>query len=142
MNEINTEAKIKEIYERIKSKEYKKGNKDFSYNVDQGYENEYNTLMDYFYYDRLKWCGCGDPIEAKLTVRKFLDAHREWESKEKKLKEYFGVKSVYDNSLLLCLAYTMDAAEFTEHGTSISGAWLTEDGEDFLFCLEQLEDDE
>ena len=49
----------------------------------------------------------------------------------------FGVESVYDNELLLCFAYAMDAAEFTEHGSSIGGAWITEEGEMFLWLLEQ-----
>jgi hypothetical protein len=127
--------RIHEIFERVKKAENEKGNPDFSYNVDNGFETEFKALIDYFYYSRLNWCGCGD----KETVRKFLDAHRDFDNRQKKLQTYFGVEYVYENALLECLAYTMDAAEFTEHGFSISGAWLTEDGKDFLYCLEQNE---
>lgn len=39
------------------------------------------------------------------------------------------------NRLLLCLAYALDAAEFTEHGSSINRAWITDKGEVFLSTL-------
>ena len=128
--------KVKAIFERIKAAENEKGNKDFSYNVDHCVGTEYETLMDYFYYDRLKWCGCGCPEEAQTAIQHFLDAHKDFDHRKGKLKEYFGVESVYDETLLLCFAYTMGSAGFTEHGTSIAGAWLTQDGEDYLYCLE------
>jgi len=135
--------RIKEIFERIKASEIKKGNKLFSYDVDNGFTTKHERLMDYFYYERLNWCGCGTPEDAREAVCKFLDAHRDYDHKKEKLKEYFGVESVYDEPLLLCLAYTMDAAGFTEHGTSIAGAWLTEDGKDYLYCLEmKMEENE
>ena len=53
-----------------------------------------------------------------------------------KFREAFGVESIYDNPLLLALAYSMDAAGFTEHGSSIGGAWLTPEGEMFLLVLQ------
>ena len=132
---MNDMDKIHEIFMRIKEVEKKKG-VEFCYNVDHGFETEYEALIKYFYYDRLRWCGCGVPEDAKKAVRDFLDAYKDFDNRERKLNEYFGVQSVYDSPLLLCLAYTLDAAEFTEHGTSIGGAWLTEDGEDYLYCLE------
>jgi hypothetical protein len=54
--------------------------------------------------------------------------------------ERFGVQTVYDNELLLCLAYTLDAAEFTEHGSGIGGAWITSEGKMFLWLLENEKD--
>ena len=63
-----------------------------------------------------------------------------WERRKERLCEKFGVDNVYDNNLLLCLAYTLDAAELTEHGSSIGGAWLTEEGRMFLWLLEQNEE--
>ena len=35
----------------------------------------------------------------------------------------------------MALAYAMDAAGFTDHGSSIGGAWLTDEGKMFLFVL-------
>jgi hypothetical protein len=99
-------------------------------------------LIDEFYYSLLHWCGCGNPDVAKAEIRKYLryleTIHEDdgGEISETTQKEY-GIKHIYDNPLLLCLAYAMDAARFTEHGTSIGGAWLTREGEMFLFLLEK-----
>ena len=53
----------------------------------------------------------------------------------KKFKEAFGVDDIYGNPLLMVLAYAMDAAGFTDHGSSIGGAWLTDEGKMFLYVL-------
>lgn len=60
--------------------------------------------------------------------------------RSEKYMEHFSVKNVYENSLLLCLAYAMDAAGFTEHGSSISNAWLTDEGKMFLEVLQKEPD--
>ena len=108
--------------------------------------------IDFFYYEKLHWCGCGSPEMAKIVIRDFLnilneyyiDKENEWEIKWKNekemMKERFGVESVYDNELLLCFAYAMDAAGFTEHGSSIGGAWISEEGRMFLWLLERDEE--
>lgn len=105
---------------------------------------ELEELENFFYYEKLHWCGCGDPDSAKITVRDFLWAlhvdETSWGKQKERFIEKFGVDSVYENNLLLCLAYTLDAAELTEHGSSIGGAWLTEEGRMFLWLLEQNED--
>lgn len=109
---------------------------------------------DFFYYEKLNWCGCGSPEIVKKTIRDFLrilyDNKKElldnkmrnwdWNRRDENFQERFGVKSVYDNELLLCLAYTLDAAEFTEHGSGIGGAWIDIEGEMFLWLLNQNED--
>lgn len=101
---------------------------------------------DYFYHEKLNWCSCGDPEAAKRCIRDYLDIinldydNREqfvaaYELKKADMKKRFGATYVYDNELLLCLAYAMDGAGFTEHGGSIGGAWLTDEGKMFLFLL-------
>lgn len=100
----------------------------------------------YFYHEKLNWCSCGDPEAAKRCIRDYLDIinldydNREqfmaaYEQKQADMKKRFGATYVYDNELLLCLAYAMDGAGFTEHGSSIGGAWLTDEGKMFLFLL-------
>ena len=109
-----------------------------AYNYTDSYSEEQliEVCEEFFYYEKLKWCGCGDPDTAKQIVKNYLTAikNRRMDNSES-LRKYFNVRSVYDNDLLLCLAYTIDAAEFTEHGTSIGGAWLTDTGEMFLWLL-------
>lgn len=117
------------------------------------YEEELiKECEDFFYYEKLKWCGCGNPEKAKKVIRDFLnilytdskDKENDWmtrcKNQEFMIENRFDVRSIYGNELLLCLAYTLDAAEFTEHGSSIGGAWITEEGKMFLWLLEQNEE--
>lgn len=92
-----------------------------------------------FRYEILNWCGCGDVEGSDNTVMYFLKMCNCWGNERSQImEEHFGVESIYDNMLLLCLAYTMDAAELTEHGSGIGGAWLTDRGKIFLWVLEKV----
>lgn len=106
------------------------------------YETDLNKVIKFYWYEKLGWCGCGTPDEAATTVWKMLDAldANELEERKAKLTEYFGSGSVYDNVLLLCLAYELDRAGFTEHGTSVGWSWLTEDGQYFRWALKEAID--
>ena len=106
---------------------------------------------DFFYYEKLNFCGCGSPSTAKICIRDYLkmlndffegkeDFEEKYKQKRDNLQKRFGVTSTYDSELLLCLAYTLDAAGFTEHGSSIGSAWLTKEGKIFLWLLERDED--
>lgn len=147
MFEINLENITKYIMERYP-------NSCIAVNYNSLYKPTSEDCVDFFYYEKLKWCGCGDPDMAKRVVRDYLrilneddlyykktnNANNAYSRKCKMFSERFGVQTVYDNELLLCLAYTLDAAEFTEHGSSIGGAWLTSEGKMFLWLLENEED--
>lgn len=112
--------------------------------ADDFFTNELlKALIDHYYYEVLNWCGCGNPELAQEVVLRYLKIQNDWhkskEDSEKlsaKYKRIFGVYSIYDNPLLLTLAYSLDAAGLTEHGSSIGSAWLTDDGEKFLYLLE------
>jgi hypothetical protein len=104
----------------------------------------------FFHYEKLKWCGCGSPEDALKPVQKILrilneyrkfkgTAEEAYNEKCKMFEREFGVNSIYDNELLLCLAYTLDAAGLTEHGSSIGGAWISDEGEMFLYLLDHTE---
>lgn len=96
---------------------------------------------DFFYYEKLKWCGCGTPEIAKKVIRDYLEiVDNNYYEKRDGLKKRFGVEYVYNNELLLCLAYALDAAEFTEHGGSVGGAWLADEGVMFLWLLKHNEE--
>ena len=103
------------------------------------YEDDITCILKYYYFDKLKWCGCAQPGDAMRCVFKLLNAYRQKENREEALKAAFGVENVYDSDLLLCLAYTLDAAGFTDHGSSINWCWLTEDGEYFCWAIEKAE---
>lgn len=93
---------------------------------------------DFFYFEKLGWCGCGCPMVAKKCIRDFLDIiDRAEEVGDLKtmLKNRFGIGLIYDDERLLCLAYTLNSAGFLEHGSGIGWSWLTEEGEMFLYIL-------
>lgn len=104
-------------------------------------------VVKFFYTERLEWCTCGDPQVACDCIKNYLsalniktgDRQSDMDTRHAALKEHFGVEWVYDNPLLLCLAYTLDTAKFTEHGTGIGGAWLTDEGKMFLYALEEAQ---
>lgn len=97
-------------------------------NIKMGHRYDETELMEeckhFFYYEKLGWCGCGCPEDAERCVLNLLS--------EIKVK----TADVYADDLLLCLAYTLDHAGLLEHGTSIGGAWLTEEGKMYLYLLE------
>jgi hypothetical protein len=103
--------------------------------------DDITAIIKYYYSQQLNWCGCGCPCDALRTIAKYLRALKE-EDPDKRAKifqESFGCDRIYKNDLLLCLAYALDAAEFTEHGSSILWPWLTVDGEYFLYVIEEAE---
>lgn len=89
-------------------------------------ERELRVAIQHYYFDMLDWCGCGRPWEAMLEIAKFLEGRQK--------KEPFP-----EGPLSLCLAYELDRAGFTEHGTGIYGCWLTEEGEQFLGLIRDAE---
>ena len=104
------------------------------------YEPDLIAIIKYFYYERLNWCGCGNPEDAMLSIAKFLEARSgEWGEREEKMMATYGTNKLWENELLLCLAYTMDAAGFTEHGGSIYSCWTDKDGEYFLWAIREAE---
>lgn len=112
-----------------------------NYNSSYYDEQLMEECEDFFYYEKLNWCGCGDPETAKRVIRDYLKiADGNFDEKRNSLKERFGVEYVYDNELLLCLAYALDAAGFTEHGGSVGGAWTGIEGKMFLWLLEHDEE--
>lgn len=132
---------IFEIYNYIITKYPKSSIK----KIDNFYKSELiEACTDFFYYEKLNWCGCGHPDAAKRVIRDYLrilydfEKDNENEAQNRKcinLKNRFGFENVFENELLMCLAYTLDAAGFTEHGSSLSGAWLSEEGKMFLWLL-------
>lgn len=114
--------------------------------------NSFDMIQEcenFFYFEKLKWCGCGSPEIVKRVIMKYfsllewwhdernddMEFHKCYEERKRRCFEAFDVNDEYGNPLLLALAYSMDAAGFTEHGSSIGGAWLTNEGEMFLFLL-------
>lgn len=109
-----------------------------------------DCVEEVFTFNILGLCGCGCPDASRRDIRNYLrivnlkrkdfstfdDYYKIYIAR---MKEYFNVESVYDNSLLQFMAYILDNKGFTEHGSSIGGAWITEKGKQYLSVLEILD---
>lgn len=97
---------------------------------------------EFFLYGILGSCGCGCPEISIEAVCDYLDIvdlrHTESDDKFNKyanfdkakllMQKKFHAKYVSDNPLLQFMAYTLDDAGLTDHGSSIEGAWITDLG--------------
>lgn len=123
----------------------------FAYNYSNGckFDNYNEELYNHFRYEILNWCGCGQPEEADKQVLKYLnlidipwrekdkDFDEKYANYKKLCTEYFGCSDIYENPLLLCLAYTLDAVGFTEHGSGIGGAWIMPKGKIYRYAIQK-----
>lgn len=77
-------------------------------------------------YDKLHFCGCGMFTARMELLKQVLEAtpmyEGRWPERDTVLGEAF-----------LCL---LDGAGLTEHGGSVGGSWLTDDGERMLRILQ------
>lgn len=98
----------------------------------------YEDAKNYLWVGILGGCGCGysDILadEAYNLLKYFGTPHS-----ERDLQFFHG-----DNNLLReCIAHWLDNKELIEHGTSITGAWLTANGEKLLDYLKmEIEQDD
>lgn len=109
-----------------------------------------DSVVSIYTFNILGLCGCGCLENSLIDIRNYLrivgmkskdfptfDAY--YKTYIARMKVYFDVESVYEDSLLQFMAYILDDKEFTEHGTSIGGAWITEKGKQYLSVLEMLD---
>jgi hypothetical protein len=80
-------------------------------------------------FDKLGWCLCGDPAVVEVAILNYLRA--------KKADPWLPA----DTAEEFVWAYICDDAKWTEHGTSIEGAWLTPSGQDMIDDLEKAYSD-
>ena len=121
--------KAKQIIEYIKRQD-----KEF-----EQYDDDLTAIIKYYYYEKLGWCGCGTPADALEAVAEYLQSVtlKEIDERNAYYKDHYGCDRLWNNKLLMCLAYTLDNAGFTDHGSSINWCWLTDDGEYFLWAINQ-----
>lgn len=102
-----------------------------------------NEVANDFIYMVIGLCGCGCPDSTIEAIRDYLEIVRIRHTKDDGgfdracaiMQEKFHHNYVCDDSLLQFMAYLLDDKGLTEHGSSINGAWLTDEGE---VCLEVL----
>jgi len=107
--------------------------------------------------EELEWCGCGDNDRVDELMLAYLD----WLELDKQfsdsiLAEYGGdlltswkderwtqdrAECPLDEDVRLLVMYVADHLGWTEHGSSVYGAWLTDDGREALANLRRPEYD-
>jgi len=94
-----------------------------------------------FYFNTLKWCGCGNPDTAFMYMRDVLAAlHKRsknsragtdtWDADSDALYALLNFNAC--EPLALSYLYMLDAHGLTEHGSSVMGSWLTDKGTQLL----------
>lgn len=81
-------------------------------------------IVNHFWFNTAQFCGCGNserilPLILDLLNRHGPDDQGEFDG---------GPQAEFSNDLDLLLMYCFDAWELTEHGGSVWGAWLTDEG--------------
>jgi hypothetical protein len=89
------------------------------------------------------FCGCGEPSEAWQCVRDYLRiAQSGYAGLSRDFTSWAGLtrdlprKWPYGDPRDMFVAYVLAHLRYTEHGVSIRGAWLTDDGKELLRFLE------
>ena len=115
--------------------------------VDKGCRDDWyeeyliEPLMDYYMFEELGLCGCGVPEETYKVIRRYLHVRNDWstnkirydEMKKRYLTElHIDPDDELQFGILQFFAYVLDDRGFTDHGGSIGGCWLTDDGERLL----------
>jgi hypothetical protein len=96
-----------------------------------------------FHYEDLGLCGCGSPEETYEVIRKILNiqsSDKDWRTKQREFSEICNADMNNENynGLIQFVLYVLDNKGFLEHGSSISGSWLTEKGKIYLDLLNVL----
>lgn len=81
----------------------------------------------------LGWCGCGNPEDVDRMMLAYLaNLHERWTTRKDEGAPHFGYQPTPDLSpdAELLIQYVADSLGWTEHGGSVGGAWLTDEGHD------------
>lgn len=101
-------------------------------------DNEDSDRYDFLCEEKWGFCGCGCHKDAVLAVKEMLDWCGEDIASRKSPSEFTN----YQKFML----YFLDNKGYTEHGGSVNGSWLEDDGRQVLefinYALKEEEKDE
>jgi len=90
-----------------------------------------------FWCEKLGFCGCGCPEDTAKYLLSLLNILNFDNDYEKKM-ELLGEDNEPRSYLIL---YLLDKAGWTEHGGSVGGCWLSDEGKKVRKSLEELTKD-
>lgn len=85
-------------------------------------------LNNFFWLEYMNLCGCGETDAVQEIIKTYLNAIKNNSDEVLKME---GNEAL----LFLFMMYVLDSYEFTDHGSSIYGATLTELGKMYLDVL-------
>lgn len=144
--------RLSEIAEYI-VENYPDSNIAYNHDVRKGCREEWyeefliEPLMDFYMYEELHLCGCGNPEDTYETIRRYLNirddnfkiSDMDYQDVIDRYKTDLGIDKQNDMQygLLQFMMYVLDDKGFTEHGSSIGGCYLTDKGERLLTVLNE-----
>lgn len=92
---------------------------------------------------QMGWCACGNTERIDVMMLAYL-THNEiyWDwvhAQPDKIDFTQAPKTELSDDVNMLMAYIADGLDWTEHGSSIYGAWLTDDGKEALANLRRPE---
>ena len=81
----------------------------------------------------MNFWGCGSPSDNLEIIHKYLSCADT--AKSRTDKEAL-VGPIVESSIYGFMCHYLDSLDLTEHGSTVTGSWLTEKGEDILFGLQ------
>jgi len=91
----------------------------------------YDSPQEVQYFCKLNLCGCGNPDEVHALL---IQCAKHFGNGPFALRVDGIVNLVKENPEVVAqfIAHFLDSKGLTEHGGSVYGSWLTEDGYDFI----------
>lgn len=87
---------------------------------------------------QLGWCECGNPEDMDRMMLAYLtNLHERATTRKGEGPPHFGYRPTPDLSpdAEMLIQYVADSLDWTEHGGSVGGAWLSDDGREALAHL-------
>lgn len=92
----------------------------------------------------LQFCGCGQPTEALKYVKEYLeilkmrDTSAESNARDAQWTESYKLLDAKPVGEVTFVLYVLTMLDLIEHGSSVRGSWLTENGKELLEDLTEL----
>jgi hypothetical protein len=112
-------------------------------------EMVFDYIFNAFYYEVLKFCGCGCPPEMMMTLLDLLECFTIDEDDDRLTVPYFGFTGeklfkekfrTEDPRLMEFMVKYLDSLGLCEHGTSWHGSWLTSKGKPYRELLRKCKE--
>jgi hypothetical protein len=97
---------------------------EYEYQVDG---RSFDSPCDYIWLEMLGFCGCYSRSLYDLTFKILQHLYEAHQKDEPWYYEYES-KNEAETDLQELILHMFDAKRWTEHGTSVRGSWLTEEG--------------